>query len=95
VLPFAVRGAAFHPDALREWQQLTARGRAQFKQKLAERLVVPRIPASRLLGTSDRTTIKIRSAGFRLVYELRDREVLVVAVGKRGRSAVYRQADQR
>jgi mRNA interferase RelE/StbE len=50
---------------------------------------------NRLLGTSDRTTIKLRSAGFRLVYELRDREVLVVAIGKRGRSAVYRQADQR
>ena len=80
---------------LREWQQLTAGSRAQFKKKLAERLVVPRIPASKLRGTSDRTKIKLRSAGFRLVYELRDREVLVVAVSKRGRSAVYRQADQR
>jgi mRNA interferase RelE/StbE len=64
---------------------------------LAERLTEPRIPASKRRGSSDPTKIKLRSAGFRLVYEVRDREVfvLVVAVGRRERTAVYRQADQR
>jgi len=77
---------AFHPEALREWRTLSAGIREQFKKKLAERLIEPRIPAS-----------KLRVAGFRLVYEVRDCEVLVlvVAVGKRERNAVYRQADQR
>jgi mRNA interferase RelE/StbE len=52
---------------------------------------------SKLRGSSNRYKIKLRAAGFRLVYEVRDREllVLVVAVGKRERNAVYRQADQR
>ena len=93
-MPFEL---AFHPEALREWQQLTAGIREQFKNKLAERLIEPRIPASKLRGSSHRYKIKLRAAGFRLVYEVRDCEVLVlvVAVGKRERNAVYRQADQR
>jgi mRNA interferase RelE/StbE len=88
---------AFHPEALREWRQLTSGIREQFKKKLAERLVEPRIPASKLRGSTDRYKIKLRAAGFRLVYEVRDHQllVLVVAVGKRERNAVYRQAAQR
>lgn len=77
---------AFHPEALREWHRLDAAIRDQFRRKLAERLIEPRIPASRL-----------RAAGFRLVYEVREQQllVLVVAVGKRDRNAVYRQAQSR
>ena len=88
---------AFHPEALREWRTLSAGIREQFKKKLAERLIEPRIPASKLRGSGHRYKIKLRAAGFRLVYEVRDCEVLVlvVAVGKRERNAVYRQADQR
>ena len=88
---------AFHPKALQEWRTLTAGIREQFKKKLAERLIEPRIPASKLRGSSNRYKIKLRAAGFRLVYEVRDRDVivLVVAVGKRERNAVYGQADQR
>ena len=91
-MPFEL---AFHPEALREWRQLIEGIRTQFKKKLAERLDVPRIPASKPRGSSDRYKIKLRSAGFRLVYEVRDHEVLVlvVAVGKRERNAVYRQAE--
>ena len=93
-MPFEL---AFHPEALREWRQLIAGIRTQFKKKLAERLDVPRIPASKPRGSSDRYKIKLRSAGFRLIYEVRDREVLVlvVAVGKREREAGCQQADQR
>lgn len=74
---------AFHPEALREWRKLTPGIREQFKNKLAERLHEPRIPVSKLRGSSNRTKIKLRAAGFRLVYEVRQR------------NAVYRQADQR
>ena len=88
---------AFLPEALREWRTLTAGIREQFKKKLAERLIEPRIPASKLWGSGHRYKIKLRAAGFRLVYEVQDLDVLVlvVAVGKRERNAVYRQADQR
>lgn len=76
---------ALHPEALQEWRTLSAGIREPFKKKLAERLIEPRIPASKLRGSSHRYKIKLRAAGFRLVYKVRDREllVLVVAVGKR------------
>jgi mRNA interferase RelE/StbE len=78
---------AFHPEALREWRKLTPGIREQFKNKLAGRLTEARIPARKLRGSSNRTKIKLRAAGYRLVYEVRDHEllVLVVAVGKRER----------
>ena len=71
--------------------------REQFKKKLAERLENPRVPASLLAGGKDRFKIKLRNAGFRLVYEVRDQQlvVLVVAVGKRERNAVYKSAANR
>jgi len=88
---------AVHPEALREWRTLSAGIREQFKKKLAERLIEPRIPDSKLRGSRHRYKIKLRAAGLRLIYEVREHEllVLVVAVGKRERNAVHRQADQR
>lgn len=88
---------AFHPDALAEWTRLDPAVRAQFKKKLAERLTHPRVPSAQLSGRSDRYKIKLRSVGYRLVYEVRDARVLVlvVAVGKRERNAVYKAALRR
>lgn len=87
----------FKEEALTEWQRLDSSVREQFKKKLAERLAHPRVPAARLLGHPDRYKIKLRNAGFRLVYEVRDAQVvvLVVAVGKRERNAVYEAAAKR
>jgi mRNA interferase RelE/StbE len=84
----------FHPEALDEWRKLDNSVRVQFKRKLAERLENPRVPGSQLSGQKDRFKIKLRNAGFRLVYEVRDQQlvVLVVAVGKRERNTVYRTA---
>ena len=87
----------FHPDALDEWRKLDKSVREQFKKKLAERLENPRVPGSQLSGAKDRYKIKLRNAGFRLVYEVIEAQlvVLVVAVGKRERSAVYKSASRR
>lgn len=87
----------FLEEALKEWRKLDGSIRAQFKEKLAERLENPRLPAALLSGQKDRYKIKLRSAGFRLVYEVRDRQliVVVVAVGKRERNAVYKAAAKR
>lgn len=84
----------FHPDALSEWRRLDASVRAMFKKKLAERLQHPRVPAASLGGQPDRFKIKLRAVGYRLVYEVRDAQVIVVvvAVGKRERNAVYKAA---
>ncbi|RQR54310.1 type II toxin-antitoxin system RelE/ParE family toxin [Burkholderia sp. Bp9140] len=82
---------AFLEPALREWKKLDRTIRDQFKSRLAERLENPRIPSAKLHGHPDRYKIKLRSVGYRLVYEVRDTEVivLVVAVGRRDRDAVY------
>jgi mRNA interferase RelE/StbE len=87
----------FHPDALAEWRKLDATVSEQFKKKLAERLQSPRVPSAKLAGHKDRYKIKLRSIGYRLVYEVRDAVlvVIVVAVGKRERNAVYRAAVKR
>ncbi|KOR21094.1 type II toxin-antitoxin system RelE family toxin [Burkholderia cenocepacia] len=71
--------------------------RDQFKARLAERLAHPRIPSAKLHGHPDRYKIKLRGVGYRLVYEVRDAEVivLVVAVGRRERDAVYLAAMKR
>jgi len=88
---------AFVTDALKEWERLDRPIREQFKSKLAERLETPRVPSAKLSGHKDRYKIKLRSAGYRLVYEVRDKEivVVVVAVGRRDRNAVYKAAATR
>ena len=88
---------AFLEDALKEWRKLDSNSREQFKTKLRERLESPRLPSAKLSGAKDRYKIKLRSVGYRLVYEVRDNELLVVvvAVGKRERSAVYKVAAKR
>lgn len=87
----------FKEEALKEWHKLDDHLREQFKKKLAERLHTPRVPASKLSGQKDRYKIKLRNVGYRLVYEVRDKEVVVVvvAVGKRERNAVYKMAAKR
>lgn len=88
---------AFLQEALKEWEKLDANVRAQFKSRLNERLENPRVASAKLHGSKDRYKIKLRSVGYRLVYEVRDQQVLVVviAVGKRERNAVYKVAAQR
>ena len=87
----------FRAEAKKEWDGLGATVRAQFKKKLAERLENPHVPSAKLYGSTNRYKIKLRSAGYRLVYEVRDADLIVsvVAVGKRERSAVYRDAAKR
>ena len=87
----------FHPDALDEWGKLDKPVREQFKQKLVERLHNPHVPASKLSGQKNRYKIKLRSMGYRLVYDVVDTQLIVtvVAVGKRERNAVYKAAASR
>ncbi len=87
----------FKEEALREWHKLDGSLREMFKPKLAERLENPHVPSARLSGQKDRYKIKLRNVGYRLVYEVRDLElvVVVVAVGKRERHAVYKAAAKR
>jgi mRNA interferase RelE/StbE len=87
----------FLEPALKEWRKLDGPTREQFKKKLRERLDNPRVPSAKLAGHPDRYKIKLRQIGYRLVYEVQDAEliVVVIAVGRRDRDAVYRLAAQR
>ncbi|MDO9382168.1 MAG: type II toxin-antitoxin system RelE/ParE family toxin [Hyphomicrobiaceae bacterium] len=88
---------AFLEPALKEWRKLDNHTRELFKKKLSERLADPHVPAAKLSGSKDRYKIKLRSVGYRLVYEVRDAQliVIVVAVGRRDRNSVYKAADKR
>lgn len=87
----------FHELALAEWNKLDSTLREQFKKKLAERLEHPRVPSAALSGISDCYKIKLRKAGYRLVYRVEDKTIFVtvLAVGKQDRLKVYIAAQGR
>jgi len=87
----------FKEEAEKEWRKLDPSIRDQFKKKLIERIENPHVPSAKLSNMTDCYKIKLRSAGYRLVYEVRDKELVVsvVAVGKRERNAVYKIAVKR
>jgi mRNA interferase RelE/StbE len=87
----------FLASALKEWKNLDANTREQFRKKLKERCENPRIPAAKLHGAKDRYKIKLRSVGYRLVYEVEDQRlvILVIALGRRDRMQVYEAAKDR
>jgi mRNA interferase RelE/StbE len=88
----------FHTLALKEWQKLDNSVKEQFKKQLQKRLTNPRVPSAKLHGElDDFYKIKLRTVGYRLVYEVIDHKlvVLVIAVGKRNQEIVYRKAENR
>ncbi|MEB6589136.1 MULTISPECIES: type II toxin-antitoxin system RelE/ParE family toxin [Pseudomonas] len=87
----------FLPSAMKEWKKLGHTVREQMKKKLAERLENPRIAADALHSIPDHYKIKLRSAGYRLVYRVEDERVVVsvISVGKRERSEAYESAKKR
>ena len=87
----------FLPSALKEWKKLAPPIQKQFKNKLKERLQNPRNKASQLRGFKDVYKIKLRAVGYRLVYEVNDKEIVIyiIAVGKRERGIVYSMAESR
>ena len=85
------------PQAKQEWDKLDGSIRSQFAKVLLRRLENPRVPAAALTSMPDCYKIKLRSAGFRLVYLVQDTELilLTVAVGKRDKRVVYDAAQLR
>ncbi len=81
----------FKPKALKEWDKLNSTIKEQFKKKLKERLETPLIEKDKLSGYENIYKIKLRTAGYRLAYEVKDEEivVLVLSVGKREKNKIY------
>ena len=81
----------FHELAWAEWQKLDGSIKAPIKKKLLERLQQPRLPSAALSNMPDCYKIKLRQAGYRLVYGVDDDTVFVtvIAVGKGDKNLVY------
>ncbi len=84
----------FKKSALKEWKKLGATVQSIFKKKLESILSNPRIESAKLSGGNDLYKIKLRQAGYRLVYEVNDSvvTVTVISVGKRDNGKVYKTA---
>jgi len=87
----------FKKSALKEWKKLGATVQTQFKKKLAEIIEKPHIQSAKLSGANELYKIKLRQAGYRLVYEVNDEiiTVTVISVGKRDKGNVYKVAMRR
>jgi mRNA interferase RelE/StbE len=81
----------FLPRAVAEWDTLDGSVRQQFAEVLLKRLDNPRMPAAALSSMPDCYKIKLRTAGYRLVYRVQNGALvlLTIAIGKRDKSAVY------
>lgn len=87
----------FKESALKEWRKLDSSIREQFKKRLTERLESPHVVSARLSGLPDCYKIKLRTAGYRLVYQVFDNRlvIVVIAVGRRDHDLVYHHAHER
>ena len=75
----------FSEKAKKSWDKLDSTIRSQFQKVLDRRVQEPHVPTARLRGGIDMNKIKLRDAGYRLIYEVHDRQIVVfvIAVGRR------------
>ncbi|MBX3641332.1 MAG: type II toxin-antitoxin system RelE/ParE family toxin [Nitrosomonas sp.] len=87
----------FLPSAKKEWDKLDNSIKKQFKNKLKKCLEDPCIEANRLTSFECAYKIKLRSAGYCLVYEVDNKEIIVfvIAVEKKENNEVYSAAMSR
>lgn len=87
----------FKTKARKEWDKLPPAIRELFSSKLKRLRTTPRVPANRLSGMKDCYKIKLRSIGYRLVYQVIDDQLIicVISIGKRERNRAYNAAKNR
>jgi mRNA interferase RelE/StbE len=86
----------FIPVALKEWKQLDNSVRMRLKKKLENVLQSPFMEHNRLSGELTQCfKIKDLKSGYRLVYGVQEKKVVVFAVGKREKLKVYLAALKR
>jgi mRNA interferase RelE/StbE len=80
----------FLPSALKEWRKLTPEIKDQFKTHLSRRLENPHIDSARIRGYKRHYKIKLRSVGYRLVYEVEEKEITVYMICVGRRDTIYK-----
>ena len=88
---------AFTDKAAKDWRKLDSDLKDHFSRKLEERLNNPRVRSAALHGMKDCYKIKLRDAGYRLIYQVFDKTVtvMVISIGKRDGGDAYREAERR
>ncbi|WXT99897.1 MAG: mRNA interferase toxin RelE [Catillopecten margaritatus gill symbiont] len=76
----------------KEWRKLGYGIRQQLDKKLQQRLQNPRVPKDKLREYKNLYKIKLKKSGYRLIYEVKDQEIiiLVLTIAKRENNQVYR-----
>lgn len=80
----------FEEKALKKFDKLNPQIAEQFINKLEAILEYPKIPKSKLRGSSDLYKIKLRSAGYRLVYRVVDERIVVIVIDVGKRETIYK-----
>lgn len=86
----------FTETSLKEFKKLGANIQAQFKKKLKALQSSPHIVSARLHGDlANCYKIKLRSAGYRLVYEVKDDILIIVVIAVAKRQTIYDTTKER
>ena len=85
------------PESKKEWDNTDHSIQIQLKKKLQKVRYHPIVPKNKLSGMNDCYKIKLKRAGYRLVYQVVDDtiQLIVWAVDKREDSKVYNSALKR
>lgn len=80
----------FAKAALKKFDKLNPQIAEQFIRKLEAILKNPKIPKNKLKGSVDLYKIKLRSAGYRLVYQVIDDRVVILVLDVDRRDTIYK-----
>lgn len=80
---------------MKEWRKLGPEIRAQFKALLSRRLEAPHVVSARIKGYKNHYKIKLRSMGYRLVYEVEEETMTVYVISVGRRDTIYKVLKKR
>lgn len=80
----------FKKTALKKFDKLNPQIAEQFIRKLEALIENPKIPKNKLSGSVDLYKIKLRSAGYRLVYQVIDERVVILVIDVDKRDTIYK-----
>lgn len=80
----------FAKVALKKFDKLNPQIAGQFIRKLEAILENPKIPKNKLSGSVDLYKIKLKSVGYRLVYQVIDDRVVVLVLDVDRRDTIYK-----
>ncbi|MGE8646223.1 type II toxin-antitoxin system RelE family toxin [Acinetobacter vivianii] len=80
----------FKETARKKFSKLNPDIADQILKKLVKVLENPKIPKNKLSGSSDCYKIKLKSVGYRLVYQVIDNELVVLVLDVDRRDTIYK-----